>query len=178
MKTEIREKRDNVVTNLKYTTELAEMIKQELIEDEKCEDGQYHLCWNCKNGCPSKCRKVANRIKKNIEDYPFINSGYQIVDNHGEVMRFIVTKCENFDKDENTPKQASEIARLKLAKEKMKALYFGAESKDEADVIQHELARRNLIYGIRGKKLNDRQYEVVKRLVREKQKENYEAFIR
>lgn len=166
MNTEIREKKDNIVTNLDYTPELVKMVREDLVGEEKLQEGQYHLCWNCKNGCPSKCIKVANRRKKEIGKYNFINSGYQTVNKNGEVVNFIVTKCENFEKDDCEPKSAAEVARLKRVKEGMKALYFGAESYEEAHVIQHELERRGALGYIRGKKINDKQYAVLKELVK------------
>ncbi len=56
-----------------------------------------HLCFACLNGYPSKCEKVADYRKKNLDDYSFIEEGYQTF-NNDELKEFKVTKCKHFTK--------------------------------------------------------------------------------
>lgn len=67
---------------------------------------QKHLCWeHCKNGYPNLCPKIAHSKKRDISAYPFIQSGYQIQDDQGNVLCFIVTECNNYQKENRHSKQ-------------------------------------------------------------------------
>ena len=52
-----------------------------------------HLCFACLNGYPSKCEKVADYRKKNLDDYSFIEEGYQTFNTENNL--FIVLKCQH-----------------------------------------------------------------------------------
>lgn len=84
--------RNKKIAELKLNAENLKKIKKEF---------QNHLCWNCKNGYPDKCVKVAMPEKVKIDRYPFINSGYQeyMLNTFTErlvVETFVVTDCDNF----------------------------------------------------------------------------------
>lgn len=84
--------RNKKIAELKLNAENLRKIKKEF---------QNHLCWNCQNGYPDKCAKVAMLEKAKIDRYPFINSGYQeymlnTFTNHLVVETFVVTDCDNF----------------------------------------------------------------------------------
>ena len=58
------------------------------------------LCWNCKNGFPSKCKKIHDVHKLTIDNYDFIDSGYQVFGKKGYMLFFTVSKCSNFEQGE------------------------------------------------------------------------------
>ena len=61
------------------------------------------LCWDCQNGYPSKCEKIADLQKGNIDLYDFIKSGFQVIKDD-KMLYFIVTKCSNYKNVSNAPK--------------------------------------------------------------------------
>ena len=75
--------------------------------EDTFKNSQDHLCFDCKNAWPTKCEKVAHLKKKHIDEYDFIDRGYQVIDENGEVSEFIVTKCANF-------KGTSKVKKYKL----------------------------------------------------------------
>lgn len=84
--------RNKKIAELKLNAENLRKVKKEF---------QNHLCWNCQNGYPDKCVKVAMPEKVEIDKYPFINSGYQeyMLNSFTErlvVETFVVTDCDNF----------------------------------------------------------------------------------
>lgn len=55
-----------------------------------------HKCWkDCKNAYPSKCLKVFDLPKENIEKYDFVKYGFQVIEND-EIERFVVINCKNY----------------------------------------------------------------------------------
>lgn len=55
-----------------------------------------HKCWrDCKNAYPSKCEKVFDLPKENIEKYDFVKYGFQVIIND-EIERFVVVNCKNY----------------------------------------------------------------------------------
>ena len=105
-----------------------------------------HLCWNCSNGYPSKCAKVADRLKCNIDAYEFIKSGYQIVKDES-VERFIVTSCLNFEKTDNKPN----LSGIEFYEEvgKLFTAYYGTETVREAVVENIKRKRMDGPIGVR-----------------------------
>lgn len=69
----------------------------DLINDVRCID---QLCWDCRNAYPSTCQKIADIHKLLIDEYDFINTGYQIFDKKGEMTHFAVVECSNFEQGE------------------------------------------------------------------------------
>lgn len=58
-----------------------------------------HLCWEyCTNSNAIKCPKIADKEKKNIKNYSFIDSGIQVYDANGVLEKFLVTECKNYVK--------------------------------------------------------------------------------
>ncbi len=86
------------------------------------------LCFDCANGYTSRCEKIRDRKKKSIEQYPFIISGFQIIKNE-EIEKFIITKCENFQKASKRNKLTAK--ELRLMKAKLAALFYGTETLGE-----------------------------------------------
>lgn len=106
-----------------------------------------HLCFDCKNGCPSKCPKIADFEKKSIEEYPFILDGKQTFDKNGDIDRFIVYDCKNFEKvpynaKKLTPEEKRHISELKT---KMITCYFDVDTVREANDIQFSLYQKGLL---------------------------------
>jgi len=60
-------------------------------------ESRIHQCWNeCKNGYPSKCGKVFDLPKELIEEYPFIQQGFQVIGDEG-IERFVVVNCAHYE---------------------------------------------------------------------------------
>lgn len=99
---------------------------------------QKHLCFNCQNASSSLCPKVKDRIKSRIDSYDFITEGCQEIKANGEIKNFIVTKCDNYKKDESRSIPAEKLERLKNLKESIKILYFDGEDINEANRLQYQ----------------------------------------
>lgn len=111
-------------------------------------NSQTHLCWeNCAN-CLT-CKKIVDSVKKNITEYDFIESGYQIY-NNDELERFLVTECKNYV--EKKKKIMTEEERQKALKHKvsLRLLYFDTCDLDESYVIQDDMINRGEIVNLRG----------------------------
>ena len=54
-------------------------------------------CWECSNGYPSKCEKIRDLTKKPIDKYPFIEEGYQRLEEDA-IEDFIIISCQNYQK--------------------------------------------------------------------------------
>lgn len=107
----------------------------DIINDKK----QRHLCFNCQNANPNCCAKVKNRIKLKIEDYPFIKKGYQEINEKGEINRFVVSQCDNYEEDKKRNTSIERTKKLKDLKKSLKILYFDGESYEESNKIQYDL---------------------------------------
>lgn len=123
--------------------------KKELLENY---NQKPHLCIECNNGCPNRCKKVADARKRNINYYEFITQGYQIIsyglNENGEnefiVDKFVVEECNNFKKDPiKTEKQNSNSRAAMTAALKMQ--YFETETLQEANNAELSLAKRNIL---------------------------------
>ena len=105
------------------------------LSDELSENSA-HLCWDCSNAYANKCRKVSNADKKPIDEYDFITDGYQVVSKNGKVDSFIVTACKNFEKDAERKYTQEDRKKFTELRKGIKALYFEAETIEEADEIE------------------------------------------
>lgn len=104
---------------------------------------QKHLCGlNCQNVYCSKCAKVADRVKRTIDQYPFIKDGYQIVDKNDDVLDFNVAKCDNYKKFEEKNNATSHLTQQV---EDLATIYFDASNVDEAIKIKSDLENRGLL---------------------------------
>jgi len=102
-------------------------------------------CFECVNARANRCEKVADdEGKKNIGEYNFITDGYQSYDANGNIKSFVVSKCNNFMKEEPRKNSTTreEIERLNYLRTSIKILYFDAETIEEANQIQEDLMRR------------------------------------
>ena len=106
-----------------------------------------HLCFDCKNGCPSRCEKVKDIVKKPINEYDFIIDGVQTLDENGDVDRFAVFKCENFKRAPyKAPKLTSEeSAHISKVKLQMLTCFFDTDSAAHANEKQYYLYMNDLI---------------------------------
>ena len=133
----ILKKENGVVSTLEATPELEELI---------CSG--CHLCWdkNCANARANLCSKVFDEHKKHIKLYDYITDGAQILDEEGNVQNFIVSKCNNYklSRYEETT-QIKNTREIKTLRDNLKKAYFGAETIDEADILQYELAQKGQI---------------------------------
>lgn len=121
-------KSDNGITELTLRIFNDELWK-------KLEEKSTMLCWDCSNGYVSKCSKIRDLKKKNIEDYPFIVSGFQVIKND-EIERFIVTNCKRYKKATNKNQMTSK--ELRKAKAKLAALFYGTETLEEGLKLQEK----------------------------------------
>ena len=57
-----------------------------------------HLCFqDCENACPNKCPKINDEHKKNIANYDFIVSGYQVIKDDKILDKFVVSNCLRYE---------------------------------------------------------------------------------
>ena len=140
-------KENGKVSEVEYTSEL-----EKTLEDNNC-----HLCWDsCANVNPNVCPKICDKYKKYINRYDFITDGYQIVDGDGTIKSFVVSGCKKYEQEPPREKlTAKESERIRKLKENFRTLYFGADSIEDAYIIQESLEKRGLITNIRGKKYPD-----------------------
>lgn len=109
-------------------------------------NNRTHLCWDCANGYPSKCPKIADLEKGTLEIYNFVKKGYQLIEDD-YVYKFIVTDCENFEK----PEQKSQDEQIFAKKEMKKAVnelimtFYETNTVEEALEIRKKRRARGLI---------------------------------
>lgn len=131
--------------------ELSKRIFYDVL-DNIYERKQTHLCWEgCKNAHPLQCKKITDRIKSRISEYEFITDGYQEIDKAGNIDKFIVSGCKNYEKESEKILTIEQKERAKKAKEALMLHYFDAETIEEAWVIQHDLLVRGELTSGRGK---------------------------
>ena len=104
-------------------------------------------CSNCRNCYASMCPKVEDVRNKDIRKYDFITDGYQVYDENGVMDRFIVSKCNNYEKDlprKKTRTKEEYLAYRRLF-DSLKILAFDGVDVREADRIQrHQVLCGNL----------------------------------
>lgn len=124
---------------------------------------QTHLCWeDCFNASADKCPKVRNKIKLSIDKYDFIQEGYQILNKKGEIDRFIVTKCDKYEKATPQAMTQAQKERIKKIKDGLRIAYFDAETIEEAYVIQNDLIKKGQIKNPRGRRPDDQQVQIMR----------------
>ena len=106
-------------------------------------DDNTHLCWDCANGYPSKCQKIADLRKGTIDLYDFIKRGYQIIEDD-EVTKFTVLLCENFKivKKRSTDEQLAAITEMRKAMDNILTYYYDTETVEEA-LSERSIRRAN-----------------------------------
>lgn len=129
--TTIYQKANGITKQMDYTKERHNIIQI----------NNKHLCWDCLNGSPSKCKKVYDITKLNINAYDFIINGYQIVDNNNCLDSFIVSKCKNFVLEEKQELSIQRKAELKQIRRELVMAYFGANDMDEAEEIREDMIK-------------------------------------
>ena len=129
--TTIYQKTNGITEQIDYTRERKNIV----------ESNNKHLCWDCLNGSPSKCKKIYDVRKKNINDYDFIINGYQIVDNNNGLDSFIVSECKNFVLEEKKELTIQRKAELKQIRRELIMAYFGANDMEEAAEIRDDMIK-------------------------------------
>ena len=86
------------------------------ISDPKKPASIHHKCYNCENLSPLLCEK-AEINKKRIDNYPFINEGYQVymTTNYRDLMMtsFIVEECSDYKPSNDNYIDEEEYAYVK-----------------------------------------------------------------
>ena len=86
------------------------------ISDPKKPASIHHKCYNCENLSPLLCEK-AEINKKRIDNYPFINEGYQVymTTNYRDLMMtsFIVEECSDYKPSNDNSIDEEEYAYVK-----------------------------------------------------------------
>ena len=121
-------------------------------------DSPIHLCWNCKNGYATKCPKITDLQKGTIDSYNFIKSGYQLVED-GNIIKFIVSACDNFEVPEQKSQEELERAKIE-AKKAMNELimdFYDVDTVEDALRIRENRRAR----GVLEKKLNREKIKIL-----------------
>ena len=114
-------KHNGIVENLPYTSENLEMVKSSFIVS-KSKDGKLVIpCTTCDNCYASKRLKVAHVDFDTIENYPFIEHGFEVCDDKGEVIRLYIDKCSDYVIDH----PRSKIVPTVLKEVRIKEFAFG-----------------------------------------------------
>ena len=124
-----------------------ELFSKKVLYDLICksyDDRKHHLCGECQFATNCTCPKVKNRKKRDINDYPFINSGFQVFDKSGNMKRFIVSDCMCYEKAIPKPITYQESLQIARAKESILLDYFDAENVNEARMIQETIKNKNI----------------------------------
>ena len=114
-------------------------LTETVIEPETKSKFEQHLCWeNCKNAEPFKCGKVFDLPKKSIDAYPFIREGYQVFDENDKLTKFIVKRCNNYEREPEKMSNRQRTKKLRILSEQLALLYYGVDSLDEIDYIVND----------------------------------------
>lgn len=95
-----------------------------------------HLCMSCENATVSKCKKIADQYKLHINDYDFVTKGYQVLDEHGRVDKFVVNKCENYSKDKPRSYTKEQLLLFEQYKETLLLRYYEADDITDLTIKQ------------------------------------------
>ena len=101
-----------------------------------------HICFDCQNAVANKCSKVNDLTLKNINEYPYIISGYSLEKN-GKVSKVVVKECDNFQCDKQNRKINN--TQFDKAMEAIYEVYFDTETKKEAEQKYFEMLDKNQI---------------------------------
>lgn len=133
----------------KVYDEVTETFTDEVKEDIK----KIHLCANnCANCYADKCAKVEDVDFKSIEEYDFINSGVQVVDENKTVGRFIVSDCDNYKYTEKKQITKEDRRKARRLRESLRLYFFDVASIDESYKIQSDLINRGELKDVNAKK--------------------------
>lgn len=148
MENVILKKKEGKIIAIKLTPSVTQRINN---------DCELHLCWeNCKNAEPNMCKKVADKRKKYLDQYPFVTNGYQVIGEDGKVKQFKVTECANYEKVEKKPLTAEDKKRIRKAKDGLITQYFNSETTDQAYVTQYMQMINGNLKGAENKTLSDK----------------------
>ena len=139
-----------------------------------------HLCWeDCEYAFADKCPKIRDYYKEtHINKYPFIEEGWQTLDENGDVDDFIVTKCSKYEHAKPGPTRTAQ--EVKKIKDSLRTHYFDAMTVEEANRKQAEDILAGRILKPRGKepkkeleelKREKKRLEALKRIEEENKKE-------
>ena len=129
-----------ILKEIRNGNEIIELTDIDSIENElNLKKGDTHLCWDCKNGHPDKCSKIADLQKGSIESYEFIKDGFQLVQD-GIVDKFIITRCQNFECCDNN--KTAMTPEFIDATNSLMLYYYDVESVEEAIETRESLRRR------------------------------------
>ncbi len=145
------------------------------IVDKKGKAKDYHACReNCNNCYTSKCLKVADRLKRTIDEYSFIEEGKQIFmpikgykvnpkitleeikedikKGKIELISFVVNKCNSYEQIKEKPKKTTEDSKItaqkvRNAKEYLLLYFTGASTREEAEDTLVNLINSGAIKG-------------------------------
>ncbi len=138
-----------ITTILKKENGIVNVIEnpsQTVVDTEK---SYCHLCWDCDNY--DQCQKIIDYKKKSIENYPFIENGSQMIDSKGELQTFIVSKCNNYDRNLYPSKSSIDTKTIRAIREELRLAYFDVDTKEEADQKQYYLMEKGLLKNVYGK---------------------------
>lgn len=103
---------------------------------------ETHLCGEVCQGLGSKrCPKIFDEVKANISEYNFIDSGYQLYNDEGNLEKFIVSGCKCFAP---IVRKENKVLRKSLM-DNVKMLYFDTETVKEADEKLESLIERGMV---------------------------------
>ena len=138
---------------------VTEITKKELPKGKEI----VHLCKDCQNACPSLCEKVADifvssqtteddlnnyKTKQPIGNYSYIDGGYQVLDNDGNVTKLIVNECRKYIKNiESRKLTRKEIEAKNKALEFLLLYYTNTGTIEDAEkVLEYQHSQGILVH--------------------------------
>ncbi len=109
-------------------------------DDENAVDisraNRIHLCWDCVNGYPSKCPKIADLEKARLDDddfYDFIRECYQVFEDD-DMIEFIVSDCLCFKKCvyKTSDEEREALKEMRDAIGSLLTYWYNTETPEEA----------------------------------------------
>ncbi|HPE15141.1 MAG TPA: hypothetical protein PLT65_04870 [Bacilli bacterium] len=105
-----------------------------------------HLCWeNCANAQTKKCAKVHDLEKKVIASYPFVQSGYQVLNPDGIVSEFSVHGCHNYEQEKDEPASIENLRKLRTLMKGITIEHFNSETLEEANMVRGTMIRNGTL---------------------------------
>lgn len=139
--------KDIQYSNKEAAIDLLSDLKLQLLSQVK---GGCHSCFDCANAYPNKCPKINDTEKKSIEEYDFIKRGYQLIRTNlttevgpkDKLEAFIVSSCDNFERDQMKRVTGADMKRARAARESLYTYFYDTASYDEALLLEYELANQ------------------------------------
>lgn len=120
-------KHDGIIEKLDNSSANVTDLKKSFTVSRGRDGKLFSPCVNCDNCYADKCQKIADRDFRMIDEYSFINHGFEIVDDNGIATDIYIDVCDNFVKDHPRLK----IVPTVLSEPKVRVFKFGVSESEK-----------------------------------------------